>query len=55
MNKGLFAKLADEYNKMTPTGKGMIILCIILIIGIIIRWDATIEGIQRGFGFFSNR
>ena len=55
MIKGLFAKLADEYNKLTPTGKGMIILCIFLIIGIIIRWDATIEGIRRGFGFFSGK
>ena len=34
---------------------GMVVLCVLLVIGIIIRWDATIEGIQRGFGFFGGK
>ena len=37
---------------MTPTAKAMVALCILLVIGILLRWDATIEGIKRGFGFF---
>lgn len=52
MIKRKIAKFVAEYKNMTPTGKGMAILCIILIIGILIRWEATIEGIKRGFGFF---
>lgn len=50
---GLFTKLVAEYKKLTPTGKSMVVLSILLIIGILIRWEATIEGIKRGFGFFS--
>ncbi|MBR5184087.1 MAG: hypothetical protein IKW15_06430 [Bacteroidales bacterium] len=47
-----FAKLAQWYKDLTPTAKSMVWLSILLIIGIIIRWDATMEGIERGFGFF---
>ena len=53
MIKRKFAKLAADFKEMTPTGKSMVVLCILLIIGILIRWEATIEGIKRGFGFFS--
>lgn len=52
MIKEIFAKLAQWYKELTPTSKSMVVLCILLIIGIIIRWDATMEGIERGFGFF---
>ena len=52
MIKENFAKLAQWYKELTPTAKSMVGLCILLIIGIIIRWDATMEGIERGFGFF---
>ena len=55
MIKRKIAKLVADFKEMTPTSKCMVILCIILVIGIIIRWDATIEGIQRGFGFFGNK
>ena len=55
MIKRLFTKLVAEYNQLTPTGKGMIILIVLLIIGIIIRWDATIDGIAKGFNFFGNK
>jgi len=52
MIKRKITKFVAEYKNMTPTGKAMVIMCILLIIGILIRWDATIEGIKRGFGFF---
>ena len=55
MIKRLFTKLVTEYNQLTPTGKAMVVLIIILVIGIIIRWDATIEGITKGFNFFGNK
>ena len=53
--KNNFAKLAQWYKDLTPTGKSMVWLCVLLVIGIIIRWDATVEGIARGFGFFLNK
>lgn len=55
MIKEKISKLVDSYNELTPTGKAMVVLCVLLVIGIIIRWDATIEGIQRGFGFFGGK
>ena len=55
MFKRKIANLVAEFKEMSPTAKSMVILCIILVIGIIIRWDATIEGIQRGFGFFGGK
>jgi hypothetical protein len=55
MIKRKIAKLVADYKEMTPTGKSMVILCILLIIGILIRCDATIEGIAKGFGFFSGK
>ena len=41
-----------EKHEGKPTAKAMVVLCILLVIGILLRWDATIEGIKRGFGFF---
>ncbi len=55
MIKGKFTKLADDFKQLSPTAKGMVLLCIILIIGILLRWDSTIEGIKQGFGFFSGK
>ncbi len=55
MIKEKISKLVDSYNELTPTGKAMVVLCVLLVIGIIIRWDATMEGIQRGFGFFGGK
>lgn len=52
MIKRKIANLADDFKEMTPTAKAMVVLCILLVIGILLRWDATIEGIKRGFGFF---
>ena len=46
------AKLAQWYKDLTPTAKSMVWLSILLIIGIIIRWEATMEGIERALGFF---
>jgi len=49
----MFRKLTDWYNGQPDTVKGAIWLGIILVIGIIIRWDFVIDGIRRGFGFYS--
>lgn len=55
MIKGKITKLADEYKQLSPTAKGMLLLCILLVIGILLRWDSTIEGIKQGFGFFNGK
>lgn len=55
MNKGKITKLADDFKQLSPTAKGMVLLCIILVIGILLRWDSTIEGIKQGFGFFTGK
>ncbi len=55
MIKKKITKLVGSYNELTPTAKAMVVLCVLLVIGIIIRWDATMEGIQRGFGFFGGK
>ena len=52
MIKRKIANLVADLKEMTPTAKAMVVLCILLVIGILLRWDATIEGIKRGFGFF---
>ena len=52
MIKRKIANLVADFKEMTPTAKAMVVLCILLVIGILLRWDATIEGIKRGFGFF---
>lgn len=46
-------KIADGFNKLSPTAQGMIILGIFLLIGIIFRWEHIITEIKRGFDFFS--
>jgi len=48
----MFCKLREWYQKQPDTVKGAFWLGLILIIGIIIRWDFVIDGIRRGFGFY---
>lgn len=49
----MFKKIVDWYKSQSSTTKGMIILGIVLVIGIIIRWDYIIEHIKRGFDFYN--
>ena len=48
-------KISEGFNKLSPTAQGMIILGILLVIGIIFRWDYIMEEIGRGFNFFSGK
>ena len=48
-------KISEGFNKLSPTAQGMIILVILLVIGIIFRWDYIMEEIGRGFNFFSGK
>lgn len=46
-------KLIDKFKDAPSSIQGMIILAIVLIIGIIIRWNYIIEHIARGFKYYS--
>ena len=46
-------KLMDKFNELSPTAQGMIIIGILLIIGIILRWDEVSQGIISGFKRYS--
>jgi hypothetical protein len=48
-------KISEGFKNLTPTAQGMIILGILLIIGIILRWNFILEEIGRGFNFFSGK
>ncbi len=52
--KGLAEKIKNWYNSQTSTAKGMIWILILLILGIIIRWDFVSEGIIKSFNFLNN-
>ena len=53
MLKDTLKKISEGFNNLSPTAQGMIVLGIVLIIGIILRWDYILEEVKRGFGFFS--
>ncbi|MCD7961976.1 MAG: hypothetical protein LUF90_00085 [Rikenellaceae bacterium] len=38
-----------KWNDRTPTEKGMIIVIILLVIGILVRWNSVSTGVKGGF------
>ncbi len=55
MLKRKILKYVVDFKNLTPTVQGLILLGILLIIGIIIRWDYIISEVIRGFGFYSGK
>ena len=51
----MFEKIKTWYAAQSDTTKALIWIGIIAIIGIIFRWNAVIEGIRHGFGFYSGK
>lgn len=49
----MLSKLKNRFNQLSPFTQGSIILILLLIIGIILRWDIIMEGVNKGFKFFS--
>lgn len=43
------------YRSQTPTVQVMLVLIPLLILGIILRWDTIIEGVRKGFAFYSKK
>ncbi len=48
----MIEKIKEWWGKQTPTAQIFMVLVVILIIGIIIRWDFIIESVGNGFDFF---
>ena len=51
----MFKNLKDWYNRQSDTTKALIWIGLICIIGIILRWDAVVKGISKGFSFYSSK
>jgi len=50
----MFQKIKNWYSEQTDTTKALIWIGIIAIIGIILRWNVIIDGIEKGFTFYKN-
>ena len=48
-----FSNLKEWYDRQSDTTKAMLWLGLICIIGILVRWNAVIDGIAKGFRFYS--
>jgi len=50
----MFKKIKDWYSAQTDSIKAMIWIGLICVLGIILRWDAVMEGMKKGFDFYSH-
>ena len=55
MIKDKIKELKAKFDELIPTAQGLIILGVVLVIGIILRWEYIITEIGRGFGFFGGK
>lgn len=46
-------RFKEWYSEQTPTTKGFLIIGVLLIIGIIIRWDYISRAVLESFGIFN--
>lgn len=51
----MFRKIKEWYSAQSDSVKAMLWIGIVCIAGIILRWDAVLEGVKKGFDFYSNR
>jgi hypothetical protein len=51
----MFKKIGNWYRAQSDTTKALIWLGIICLIGIAFRWNAIIEGVTKGFNFYSGK
>lgn len=52
MFKRFFINLADKFKSLSPTVQGFVVVAILLVAGIIIRWQFILDEVMRGFRFF---
>ena len=50
---GIKEKIKHWFSGLSETQKGYLILIILLIIGIVLRWNYIIDNIIKGFNYFS--
>ncbi len=48
-----FCKIIKWYRELSDFTRGSLVVILLLIAGIILRWDYIIEGIIRGFKYIS--
>jgi len=51
----MFDKIKSWYSRQTDTTKALLWIGLIAVIGILIRWNAVVEGIKHGFNFYSGK
>ncbi len=51
----MFKKIKEWYSRQNETTKAFVWIGLICILGIIIRWNAVVEGISKGFSFYSSK
>lgn len=50
-----FDKIKTWYAAQTDTTKALLWIGLVAVIGILIRWNAVVEGIRHGFSFYSGK
>ena len=51
----VFKKMMLWYRRQDDTVKAFVWIGFVCIIGIILRWDYVVRGIQKGFEYYSNK
>lgn len=51
----MFEKLKTWYAAQTDTTKALLWIGFVALIGILFRWNAVIDGIRHGFGYYSGK
>jgi len=51
--KRILRKLKEWFVNLPETQKGYVLLILLLILGIILRWNYIIDNIIKGFSYFS--
>ena len=51
----MFEKIKTWYKAQSDTTKAFIWIGLVALIGILLRWDAVVEGVKHGFGFYGGK
>lgn len=51
----MLRKIKDWYNNQNDTVKAFVWIGLLCVIGILIRWNTVMDGIGKGFRFYSGK
>ena len=51
----MFEKIKTWYKSQSDTTKAFIWIGLVALIGILLRWNAVVEGVKHGFGFYGGK